>query len=390
MSLSARTRRAGPAAGQRGAALLLAMLILALIATLATGMVWQQWRAVQVESAERARSQSAWILVGALDWARLILREDKAGIDHLGEPWAVPLAEARLSSFLAAGKDGTTSADGDSGPEAFLSGVITDAQARYNLNNLVAAGKAVPAEVLMLRRLFENIGVAPDLATTITVGLRDAGGGSTAEPGAAGGAGAGGAGTGTGGAGAGAGTGGTDTGTGAGANPGGSGGSGGGNADAEADAQLAALNLPLASADPPLLPQSIKQLRWFGLDEDTIARITPHVILLPANRRTTVNLNTASRELIAASIDKLDLAGAQRLVLARERKAFESLADASALVPGFTPDPLRVGVASDYFEVRGRLRLGDRMLEERSLVWRNQRDVQTLSRERLNGQDKLP
>jgi general secretion pathway protein K len=374
MSLPARALPAGPAARQRGAALLLAMLILALIATLSTGMVWQQWRAVQVESAERARSQSAWILVGALDWARLILREDKAGIDHLGEPWAVPLAEARLSSFLAAGKDGTTtSADGDNGPEAFLSGVITDAQARYNLNNLVAAGKAVPAEVLMLRRLFENIGVAPDLATTITVGLRDAGGGSTAEPSAAGGAGSGGAGTGTG-------TGGTAAGTGA----------AGGNGNAEAEAQLAALNLPAVAADPPLLPQSIKQLRWFGLDEETIARITPHVILLPGNRRTTVNLNTASRELIAASIDKLDLAGAQRLVQARERKAFESLAEASAVVPGFTPDSSRVGVASDYFEVRGRLRLGDRLLEERSLVWRNQRDVQTLSRERLNGQDKLP
>ena len=85
---------------QRGAALLLAMLILTLVATMASGMVWQQWRAIQVESAERARTQSAWILSGALDWARLILREDArtGGADHLGEPWAVPLAEARLSS----------------------------------------------------------------------------------------------------------------------------------------------------------------------------------------------------------------------------------------------------------------------------------------------------
>ena len=69
-------------------------------------MIWQQWRAVQVEAAERARTQSAWILSGALDWARLILREDarNGGTDHLGEPWAVPLAEARLSTFLAADK----------------------------------------------------------------------------------------------------------------------------------------------------------------------------------------------------------------------------------------------------------------------------------------------
>src|SRR5258707_11956420 len=83
---------------QRGAALLTAMIIVTLVATLAASMVWQQWRAVQVEVAERARLQSSWILSGALDWAKLILREDAktGGADHLGEPWAVPLAEARL------------------------------------------------------------------------------------------------------------------------------------------------------------------------------------------------------------------------------------------------------------------------------------------------------
>ena len=87
------------------------MIIVALVATLAASMVWQQWRAIQVEAAERARTQSAWILAGALDWARLILREDAqdgrhdgTSVDHLGEPWAVPLAEARLSTFLAADK----------------------------------------------------------------------------------------------------------------------------------------------------------------------------------------------------------------------------------------------------------------------------------------------
>ena len=93
------------------------MMIVALVATLAGSMVWQQWRAIQVEAAERARTQSAWILSGALDWARLILREDARsggpnGIDHLGEPWAVPLAEARLSTFLAADKDNTDDAPG--------------------------------------------------------------------------------------------------------------------------------------------------------------------------------------------------------------------------------------------------------------------------------------
>ena len=46
-----RTMPPGARRSQRGAALLLAMLILALVTTLAAGMLWQQWRAVQVEEA---------------------------------------------------------------------------------------------------------------------------------------------------------------------------------------------------------------------------------------------------------------------------------------------------------------------------------------------------
>jgi len=87
--------------------LLTAMLVVVLVSTLASAMVWQQWRAVQVEAAERARTQAGWILTGALDWARLILREDarSGGATTLSEPWATPLAEARLSTFLAADKN---------------------------------------------------------------------------------------------------------------------------------------------------------------------------------------------------------------------------------------------------------------------------------------------
>src|SRR5690242_4911833 len=108
---------------QTGAALLAAMLTVTLIATFAAAALWQQWRAVEVETAERARLQASWVLVGALDWARLILREDgrNAGADHLAEPWAVPLEEARLSSFLAAEKN--IASDALEGlPDAFLSG----------------------------------------------------------------------------------------------------------------------------------------------------------------------------------------------------------------------------------------------------------------------------
>ncbi len=85
------------------------MLTVTLVATFAAAALWQQWRSIEIETAERARVQSAWILIGALDWSRLILIEDynanPGGSDHLAEPWAVPLQEARLSTFLAAEKN---------------------------------------------------------------------------------------------------------------------------------------------------------------------------------------------------------------------------------------------------------------------------------------------
>lgn len=311
---------------QAGAALLLAMLILTLVATLATSMVWQQWRAIQVETAERARTQSAWILSGALDWARLILREDArtGGADHLGEPWAVPLAEARLSSFLAADRDNNSAAE-DDGIEAFLSGSITDAQTRWNLRRLIdAEGKVAPAQLRVLQRLCEQAGLPGDTAERIAQALRKA----WAPPAAAGAAG--------------------DSAT--------------------------------------IAPRRVAELAWLGIDEDTIRRLEPWVIML-GGTDARVNVNTAPAEVIAAAVDGMSLGSAQRLVQERQRAPLRDLSTPQAR-SYFPADPQTnldgVGVASRYFIVQGRLRLGERVLEERSLIERRQLDIVVLSRERVN------
>jgi general secretion pathway protein K len=299
---------------QRGGALLLAMLILTLVASVAAGMVWQQYRAIQVEAAERARTQAAWILLGALDWARLILREDArtGGVDHLGEPWAVPLAEARLSSFLAADRDNAVFAE-DEGLQAFLSGQISDAQARFNLRHLVDdEGKLEPTQVMALQRLCEAAG-APSDAARLAEGLRAAWAG-------------------------------------------------------EAGALLA--------------PDDVGELQRFGFDAAAIERLRGWIVLLP--QRTPLNLNTAAREVIAAVVEGMDLSSAERIVSTRARTPFRSLAEVQALLPGVQLDPNRVGVASRYFEVEGRLRLEERVLEERSLVERRQLDMIPLTRQRVN------
>ena len=147
------------------------MVILTLVSTVAAGMVWAQQRAIEVEAAERARSQATWILNGALDWTRLILRVDARtrGSDNLGEPWAVPLAEARLSTFLAADRAATSD---DDGPEAFLSGRISDLQARYNLRALVDAnGAPLAEEVAALQRLCDSVGAPTGVAAQMAQAL---------------------------------------------------------------------------------------------------------------------------------------------------------------------------------------------------------------------------
>ncbi len=312
---------------QQGAALLTALIIVTLVATLASSMIWQQWRATRIEVAERARAQSAWVLSGALDWARLILREDAkarngSGVDHLGEPWATPLEEARLSTFLAADKNNT-----DDAPDAFISGSISDAQSRYNLRNVIddSENKVSATELPVLRKLFETAGLSAQLADTVAEKARMAL---------------------------------------LGLNP------------TDEQKRLVA----------PLWPQNLQQLAWMDLTPENIQSLTPYLTVLP--ERTTVNLNTAPREVLAAVIDGLDLATAERLVETRKREPFKNIEAVQKILGERLPvNPNRVSLASNFFEVRGRLRLSDRSLEEISLVKRNGLDVMQLSRNRVNSRE---
>lgn len=306
---------------QTGAALLAAMLTVTLVATLAAAAMWQQWRAVEVETAERDRVQASWILIGALDWSRLILREDgrAGGADHLAEPWAIPLQEARLSSFLAAERNVSQVEDASTDTtDAFLSGQITDMQGKLNLTSLVNGGQVQAGALKQFTRLFERLSLPSQQLTTLVDALRKA---QSAA--------------------------GTD------------------------------------DANAPLMPQTISQLGWLGLPASTVAALTPHVTILPMP--TPVNLNTAQLDVLWAALDGADLASAQKLIAARESRHFNTLTDVKTLLgSNDMPDSQLVGVSSYYFEVRGRLRLGESIVDERSLVRKDTITTTTLWRERGN------
>jgi len=314
----------------RGAALLAAMLTVTLVATFAAAAMWQQWRAIEVETAERARLQSAWILIGALDWSRLILREDSLarngdGTDNLTEPWSVPLEEARLSSFLAANRNVSQVEDASTDTaDAFLSGSIIDLQSRMNLRNLVGSDGNVDTTALaQFTRLFESLGLPIEQLNAVAQSLRRAQ-----------------------------------------------------TADGEA-------------STAPLMPQTIGQLGWWGLSPATIDALAPYVTVLPAS--TKVNLNTASALVLWASINQLDMADAQRLVQARDARHFRSESDASKLLSSVAElTSATHTVSSSYFEVRGRLRLGSVVVEERSLVFKQRGAARTLWRERGSFMQQRP
>ena len=330
-----------------GAALLAAMLTVTLVATLASAALWQQFRSLEVETAERSRLQSALILTGALDWARLILREDarSGGADHLAEPWAVPLEEARLSSFLAV--DGVVA---DADRDAFLSGAITDMQSRLNVANLVDGSAKSSAGVKSFERLFELMNLPPQTLVTLTDNYVEASKKAALAAQLAAGAA-------------------TSSGT----------------STATATAALPTATVSV-TADPSaadfLLPQRLEQLAWLGLDASTVALLEPYVTILPV--RTPVNLNTASAMVLAASTPGLDVAGAQKLIAARSRKHFTSLSDAAQALGSSTVSFAdgSHSVASRFFEVRGQLRLDQLAVFETSLVQRDGLNVRALWRAR--------
>lgn len=310
---------------QGGAALLGAMLTVALVASLASAALWTQWRQVEIEIAERGRAQSQWLMSGALDWSRLILSEDTRSaqnFDHLGEPWALPVQESKLSTFLSQGQ---SLQEGDQ--EVYLSGQISDAQSRLNLASLVEDGKPAPTALRAWVRLFDRLDLpVQELQALLRLWPQAVSAARQSPQG-------------------------SDT-----------------------------TDSALPSA--PLLPQRLEQLTWVGLSTDTIARLRPYVTVLPSP--TPVNLNTAPALVLEAVIPGLDAASARQAVQRRNQKPWASLQEAAeALGPaGRLLDDRQHAVRSRFFEIRGRLRLDRTVQDELALVEREGLQVRMLWRVR--------
>ena len=149
---------------QRGVAVITALLLTALAITVVASLFWQQQVQVRSMENQRLHLQTKWILRGALDWTRLILRQD--GQDHREytwdqDVWATPLAETRLDDYVERER-----VDGEK-YDATLSGQIIDAQSRYNLANLADKKQINAAQVAVFARLLQNLQLNPALAQAV-------------------------------------------------------------------------------------------------------------------------------------------------------------------------------------------------------------------------------
>ena len=126
---------------QRGAALVLAMLVAALAATVAVALAAEQQRWLADVSNRRDQVQAQSLALAGVQWARQILADDarSSTVDFLGEPWSYPLPPTPIAS-------------------GSIEGRIEDAQGRLNLNNAALDGKAGDAERARLGRIFASKG----------------------------------------------------------------------------------------------------------------------------------------------------------------------------------------------------------------------------------------
>jgi general secretion pathway protein K len=125
----------------RGAAIILAMLIAALAAAVAATVFADQQRWSRAVEHRRDQVQAQAIAMAGVQWARQVLDDAarRSDIDHLGEPWAVPLPPIPL----------------DNGE---IRGAIVDAQGRLNINALGDNGATADLERRRIATLFAQRG----------------------------------------------------------------------------------------------------------------------------------------------------------------------------------------------------------------------------------------
>ena len=136
----------------RGVALITALLITALAASVASNLSWDNSLDIRRTMVMLYRDQAIQVAVGSEGWVRSILTDDLAQTqnDHLGEVWATEIPALPIDSEAVQGQ---------------ILGKLEDLQGRFNVNNLIDGnGELDEAAFDQFGRLLSALGLEPRLA----------------------------------------------------------------------------------------------------------------------------------------------------------------------------------------------------------------------------------
>ncbi|WP_247269137.1 MULTISPECIES: type II secretion system minor pseudopilin GspK [Pseudomonas] len=298
---------------QQGMAIISALLIAAVVAVIAAGMLTRQSVSTRALEADQQRVQGRWVLHGGLEISRQLLWDarQRDPLTRLDQPWA-----QRLN---AQGFDGR----------------LEDEQGKFNLRNLVANERVDEAQVQAFQRLCELIGISAGLSQRISqrvIGsypylLNPQIAENTASK------------------------------------------------NAFDSGRATSPNASRKPQNPKLpMLRSVDDLRSVeGVNEAVIGKLAPYLTVIPAT--TWLNGNTATAPVLAAYVPGLSLERAQALI--NERDAGRWFINRGDFVnrlrmPNLELTSVKVGITSDWFRLRGEARRDQRRVSLDALLHRSE------------------
>ncbi|QXI25913.1 type II secretion system minor pseudopilin GspK [Pseudomonas vanderleydeniana] len=311
--------RSPRAAKQEGMAIISALLIAAVVAVIAAGMLSRETVFTRSLEAEQLRVQGSWQLRGGLELSRQVLWEarQRDPLTHQAQAWAQPIQSARGGRF---------------------DGRLEDEQGKFNLRNLVSDERIDAEQMEGFARLCEMIGVKSVVAQRIAQRVissyprlqnpeRQASGALQ------------------------------------------------GTFDSGRLTSPGAADKPLPATRPML--RSLDDLRSVdGVDDETLARLAPHVTILPAN--TWINGNTATAEVLASQVPGLSPQRARGLISERDSgQWFINRGDFvnRLRMPQLVVADIKVGITSEWFLLLGQARNDRRRVNLTALLHRSELDM---------------
>ena len=281
-------RRSLASARTRGVALLIAVLIVALLASVSTWLAWREVLAIRRTEDLVASDRAFALALGGEAVAAQGLADTLRNANQvdLAQPWAKPQQQVL-------------------GDGAIVAGVITDLQARFNLNDLAPGAPTQSIARWRFQRLLTGAGASPDAVAALVDWMNP-----VPVASAAGGAG---------------------------------------------DDYYLGLEPPYRTAAQPFVSaSSLRLVRGFGAA--LVAQLAPEITALP--QETTINVNTATAPVLEAA--GFNPQQAQAILVQRARAPFASVAQLQAAVPSGVAgiDVAGLGVGSQFFLSQIEVRVG--------------------------------